>query len=79
MNVGDTVKVEKCEKCSAVVGKTAKVKELVESEQEGIYNLKLNFGRGRPQSGRPEVFSMEEVSVVDNVVENETVTVDNVE
>ena len=59
MNVGDTVKINKCNVCPNVVGKTAKVAEVNED------NVKVTFGRGRPQKDRPSVFVFDDVSVVD--------------
>ncbi len=58
MNVGDTVKIDKCDVCSAVVGKTAKVVSL------GSDTVVLNFGRGRPQKDRPVVYGQDDVSLV---------------
>lgn len=58
MNIGDTVKIEKCVVCSAIIGKTAKVKGVVDDTVE------LNFGRGRPQLNRPTVVHKDDVSLV---------------
>ncbi len=58
MNVGDTVKIDKCDVCSAVVGKTAKVVSL------GKDTVRLNFGRGRPQKDRPTFHDKDDVSLV---------------
>ena len=58
MNIGDTVKIEKCLLCPTVVGKTAKVKKIVEDI------LELNFGRGRPQLNRPTTVHVDDVSLV---------------
>lgn len=63
--VGCIVKIDKCEVCPAVVGKTAKVKGFVSSDDEAaIGKVRLSFGRGRPQGGRPSVFDMDDVSLV---------------
>ncbi|UCG02457.1 MAG: hypothetical protein JSW11_00395 [Candidatus Heimdallarchaeota archaeon] len=59
MNVGDTVKINRCEVCPKVVGKTVKV---VEVGENGIV---VSFGRGRPQKDRPRAFSFNDVSLVD--------------
>lgn len=55
MKIGDIVRVDKCEACEAIVGKTGKIKCFVDSiypEQAAV----LNFGKGRPQKGRPHAF-----------------------
>lgn len=59
LKTGDSVVVRKCEVCPKVVGKTAKVKAVV---AEGAV---LSFGRGRPQLGRPSVFRVADLSLVD--------------
>ncbi len=55
MKIGDTVRVEKCDACEAVVGKTGKIKRF-----SGLDNtmVVLNFGKGRPPKGRPHAFPM---------------------
>lgn len=60
MNVGDVVKINKCDVCSGIVGKTAKVKGF------GDNTVLLNFGKGRPQANRPNAVSVDDVSVVKN-------------
>ena len=62
MNVGDMIKVDKCNACPSIVGKTAKVMSL--TSDPGYPAVTLSFGRGRPQSGRPHVFSLEDISLV---------------
>ncbi len=62
MKVGDTVKIEKCEKCPAVVGKTAKIK--VFTSEPGYDAVELNFGKGRPQVNRPHLFNLDDISLV---------------
>jgi hypothetical protein len=57
MNVGDTVVINKCDECPAIVGKTAKII----GESDG--GFLLNFGRGRPQMNRPKVIAVENVSI----------------
>lgn len=64
MNVGDIVKVNKCNACPGVIGKTAKVKEMCRLNDEDPGTARLNFGKGRPQAGRPEIFDVEDLSVV---------------
>ena len=58
MKVGDTVKIDKCTICAAVVGKTAKIKGFVDDIVE------LNYGRGRPQLNRPTEVHVDNVSLV---------------
>jgi len=62
MNVGDMVKVNKCNACPAIVGKTAKVTGLI--SESGGKAVTLSFGRGRPANGRPHMFSIEDISLV---------------
>lgn len=62
MNVGDTVKIEKCEKCPGVIGKTAKIKGF--TSDPGYDVVELNFGKGRPQVGRPHLFNVDDISLV---------------
>jgi len=64
MNVGDTIKIEKCEQCSVIIGKTAKIKKRIPSEPGIVGGLILNFGRGRPQTSRPKIISFDDVSLV---------------
>ncbi len=61
MKIGDLVRVEKCEACPKVVGKTAKVKQLFVDENR----VELQYGRGRPQTNRPNVMGIENVSIVE--------------
>ncbi len=66
MNVGDQVRIVKCEECPKVVGKTVKVTEIQTVDQgEGIgrvgVGVKVSFGRGRPQLGRPNEFIFADV------------------
>lgn len=60
LKTGDCVVVRQCEACPKVVGKTAKVKAVV---ADGVV---LSFGRGRPQLGRPSVFSVSDLARQEN-------------
>ncbi len=60
MEIGTKVKIDKCDECPTIVGKTAKVRGFTETPDVVL----LNFGRGRPQSGRPKSMSVANLSVV---------------
>lgn len=60
MNVGDQVRIVKCEECPKVVGKTVKVTEVQTVDQVDV-SVKVSFGRGRPQLGRPNEFVFADV------------------
>jgi hypothetical protein len=62
MKVGDVVKIEKCDKCSAVIGKTAKIKAFASEPEHNM--VELNFGKGRPQVNRPHLFNLDDISLV---------------
>lgn len=62
MNVGDVVRINKCDHCPSVVGKCAVVKSFV--DRNGQKAAELRFGRGRPPVDRPNVFDMTDLSVV---------------
>jgi hypothetical protein len=64
--IGDKVVVNKCSTCDAIVGKTATVSLAVSADGDsGIsQRVSLNFGRGRPQTGRPVSFLPSELSLV---------------
>lgn len=64
MKVGDVVKVEKCDKCPAVVGKTAKIKCFTSEPDCNGNAVELNFGKGRPQVNRPHLFNLDDISLV---------------
>lgn len=65
-SIGDKVVVDKCSACIAMVGKTATVASIVETDSNSSEGLRvvLNFGRGRPQMGRPVSFLANELSQV---------------
>lgn len=67
MNVGDKVRIVKCDKCSKVVGRTVKVTEVQTVDQVDV-SVKVSFGRGRPQLGRPSEFMIAEVACVEGEV-----------
>lgn len=58
MKVDDVVRIKKCESCPDIVGKTATITGVVKD------GFALNFGRGRPQTGRPSVFAQNELTLV---------------
>ncbi len=61
MNIGDVVRIDKCEMCPGVVGKVVPVKGFREDTETMV---KLGFGRGRPAAGRPEFFSVDDLTVI---------------
>jgi hypothetical protein len=62
MKIGDKIRVTKCDACPKVVGKTATVTAIL-SGGERPESVVVNFGRGRPQNGRPNSFSVNDVSL----------------
>lgn len=64
MNVGDIVKIDKCDGCPGIVGKTAKIVSL----DFDNHAVELSFGRGRPQANRPKFVNVDSVSLVDKDV-----------
>jgi len=67
MKVGDSVTINKCDQCAAVVGKVVKVK----SVNDGV--IQVNYGRGRPQANRPSTIPLSDVSLVDLCCESSSV------
>ncbi len=71
MNIGDNVRVNKCDCCEAVVGKIGRIKSFVNDDNgDTTYPLRvvLNFGRGRPQAGRPEFFPIDDLANVSDPI-----------
>lgn len=62
MNIGDIVRIDKCEQCAGVIGKTVRIKSMSEDGKK----VELNYGKGRPLSNRPNFLSLDDVSLVDN-------------
>lgn len=62
MEIGASVKIDKCDVCPAIVGKTAKVTGF--TSEPGYDAVNLNFGRGRPQANRPVFVNIEDISPV---------------
>lgn len=58
MNVGDKVRILRCDGCPKIVGKVVMIKAVVGDKVE------LQFGRGRPQAGRPSAFFIDDVILV---------------
>jgi len=63
MKIGDMVRVTKCDVCPKVVGKTAKITGITESDA-GVSSVMVNFGKGRPQLNRPTQFSPSDMELV---------------
>jgi len=61
MEIGDVVRVVKCDVCPDVVGKTATVKSFSDNG-----TVELKFGRGRPPKDRPSLYNVKDVCAVDN-------------
>lgn len=60
--VGMTVKVDRCDKCPAIIGRSAKITGF--SNDSGFDAVELNFGRGRPQAGRPKCVGVLDISLL---------------
>jgi hypothetical protein len=58
--VNDVVRVVRCEGCPGVVGREGRVTGLSEDNT----TVKLSFGKGRPQRGRPENFPVGDLALV---------------
>lgn len=61
-DIGAKVVINKCDACPAVVGKTATITGF--TNDPGYAAVELNFGRGRPQTSRPKVISLDDVRLV---------------
>lgn len=61
--VGTKVRIDRCEVCPAVVGKTVTVKSVYADGE----NLIINYGRGRPSADRPSFVNVDDVSLVKEV------------
>ena len=61
MNVGDKVRIVKCDVCPKIVGKTGVITKFYE---EGS-SIEINFGKGRPQLGRPNAYPLDSVVLVE--------------
>jgi len=62
MIVGDTVRINVCNDCPKMVGKTAKIVHM----EHGLVTVR--YGRGRPPVNRPNVLSEADVVVVNDVL-----------
>lgn len=56
--VGMRVRIDKCDECPTIVGKIATIKGIEHDE------LRLGYGRGRPQKDRPVLVRKDDVSLV---------------
>lgn len=59
---GDVVRIDKCDVCPELVGKTVKIKGF--NIEQGYDAVELNFGRGRPRMNRPGSVSVTDISLV---------------
>lgn len=62
MEIGVSVRINKCDACPAIVGKTAKITGF--TSEPGYNAANLNFGRGRPQANRPSFLSVDDISLL---------------
>lgn len=69
LSIGSKVKIDRCESCPAVVGKTAKITSF--KEEPGFCSAVLNFGRGRPQANRPVSVPVVDLSVAEESSDND--------
>jgi hypothetical protein len=60
MKIGDQVRVVKCEVCPGVINKVGRVTKITDDN-----NVSINFGKGRPQKGRPELFKVDDITLAD--------------
>lgn len=74
MEIGASVKIDKCDVCPAIVGKTAKVTGF--TSEPGYNAANLNFGRGRPQANRPSFVNVDDISLVIPESEEKTLETD---
>jgi hypothetical protein len=63
LKVGDNVRIDKCESCPKLVGRTVVIKSINPDGPDGA-RLYVSYGRGRPQTGRPEFLFIDDVSLV---------------
>lgn len=63
MEIGTNVRIDKCDACPEIVGKTAKITGF--TSDPGYNAAKLNFGRGRPQANRPSFVRVEDISLAE--------------
>jgi hypothetical protein len=70
LNDGDTVKVVSCNSCPAVVGRTAKITGINQQPETNVVLVRVSFGKGRPQKGRPDTFTLDQLELVERNVVN---------
>lgn len=65
LKVGDKIRINKCELCPKLTGKTVIITSVLSGDSpDGNTKLIVNYGRGRPQAGRPEFLVVDDVSLV---------------
>jgi len=64
MNIGDKIRIVKCDVCPKVVGKIVSVAKITTIDGRG--GVEVRFGRGRPQLGRPSVVGFDDVSLIED-------------
>jgi len=60
LKVGDKVRINVCESCPKLTGKVVVINSIL---VDGYTKLFVNYGRGRPQTGRPEFLVVGDVSL----------------
>lgn len=65
LKVDDKIRIDKCESCPKLIGRTVVITDVLSGDSsEGEIKLLVNYGRGRPQAGRPEFLVTDDVSLV---------------
>ena len=64
LKVGDKVRIDQCLPCPKLVGMTVVITGIFGDSPDNDTNLLVNYGRGRPQTGRPESLLSQNVSLV---------------
>ena len=61
LKVGDKVRINVCESCPKLTGKVVVITNILSDDGTMLI---VNYGRGRPQTGRPDCLLPEDVSLV---------------